>query len=745
MEDFYSSIRNEYILQLEELSDDRLKADIIEFISAVPFAHALISRHRKRAIDLPKDNFGRIIVDLTNPHTLENMDFFRERALYFQQHGVYTHLYPNEHPQSEYMQFWLEEKRRCTEGYVRESDGEWITGYHYWYLNYCPIEIAVSEDDENDSQETVASERITELPSVWDGDYIYFHYLEQGRNKGKHAALLKTRGRGYSFKGGAVLSNNYYNYKASKSFAMASMEEYLIVDGLLNKTWNIINFIDVHTPWTQPRDYVDLVDHKRASYKDPESKTEKGRLSEIIGVTLRNDPNKARGKRGRVILWEEAGKFPGLLTSWTIARGSMAQGRKVFGQMTAFGTGGTEGADFEAMETLFYKPESYGVMPLINVFDKNQGKSTCALYIGEYMNREFCYDHDGNSNIIKALAEVFTERRGLDANALVQHKADYSLTPQEAVMRKEGTLYPIADLKDYLSELAPRVNSIRKEHLIGRLKIDGTGSVIWSPEDVQLINSFPLRDNKYEGGLEIFSAPKKNSDGYVPWGRYIAGCDPFDDDYSTTTSLGSLFVYDTLLDEVVAEYTGRPHTANEFYEIVRRVLHFYNAICNYENFNKGLFGYFSNKNCLHFLCDTPKILKSMDYVKGEAYGNKAKGTPPSKAVNAYSRRLAADWLMQPIGDESGKLNLHKLRSIPLIQEFIAWNPDGNFDRERAFGMMMILKEDRAKIIIDPNKENNDTFTNNKYWTKLASKSYKGRELQDFKNATLNFKNGLFKI
>jgi hypothetical protein len=37
---------------------------------------------------------------------------------------------------------WLQEEvRRCWYGYVRESDGEWVTGNMYFYLNYYRMEI----------------------------------------------------------------------------------------------------------------------------------------------------------------------------------------------------------------------------------------------------------------------------------------------------------------------------------------------------------------------------------------------------------------------------------------------------------------------------------------------------------------------------------------------------------------------------------------------------------------------------
>ena len=193
--------------------------------------------------------------------------------------------------------------------------------------------------------------------------------------------------------------------------------------------------------------------------------------------------------------------------------------------------------------------------------------------------------------------------------------------------------------------------------------------------------------------------PKTNGEGEVTRGRYIAGIDPIDAD--TGTSLFSMHVMDTFTDRIVAEYSGRPRLAEEAYELALRLLEFYNAEANYESNLKGLFSYFDKKNALHRLCDTPQILRDMDYVKAtNLYGNKAKGSHASKPLNAWGRKLQADWMLtKAIGDdENEKLNLHTLRGIAYIEEAIKWNSDGNFDRVSAMGMLMILREDRFKRI-----------------------------------------------
>ena len=73
------------LLITEELLEGlptEVKEEFIEFISNVEFIKRLIAVDRKYAKDLPRKD-GKIIVDITNPHILENMDYFRPTAIHF--------------------------------------------------------------------------------------------------------------------------------------------------------------------------------------------------------------------------------------------------------------------------------------------------------------------------------------------------------------------------------------------------------------------------------------------------------------------------------------------------------------------------------------------------------------------------------------------------------------------------------------------------------------------------------------
>lgn len=99
---------NKYQTQLtDELLNslkEEVRTDLLDILNNVEFVRRLISPDRKYAKDLDRDSNGRIIVDISNPHILEDMRFFTPAARHFQKHGCYTKLMPNPNPQSEYGQ-----------------------------------------------------------------------------------------------------------------------------------------------------------------------------------------------------------------------------------------------------------------------------------------------------------------------------------------------------------------------------------------------------------------------------------------------------------------------------------------------------------------------------------------------------------------------------------------------------------------------------------------------------------------
>ena len=706
---------NKYQTSLEDLHleeyPEEVQEQFADYIATVPFIQALIKKDRPRAKDLPKDEEGKIVFDITNPHILENMDYFRPTAIHYQKHGVLTKLRPNPNPNSEYGKWAKEEVRRCREGYIRESDGEWIPGDMYFFLNYCPILLS-----KKDGRSKKAS-RVIDFPKVWEGHYYKFHYLNKAREEGKHAMELSRRGSGKSYTGGAMLAKRFYLGESAEvckrvqCVVTASEKKYLSgANQILDMFNSYIDFCAQNTQWPSMR-LISTIQNLQwvMGYTDQDTGTKKGTLNSVVGITSKDDESKLRGSRGVLYLIEEAGSFPRLLNLYNVLRPSVEDGNAVFGQIFCYGTAGDSQSDFQAMQEMMYNPKGYNILGISNIFDKaGQGRDIFTYFFPGYLNRSECYDENGNSDVTKALLEILHDRyivkyNSTDLNSITKRIAEIPITPQEAVLKTQGNIFPVTQLTEQLSQLDNNPNSFDDVY-VGDLVLGSSGQITFKYTNDTPIRDFPLKTNTDKGALEVYAMPQVDAQGNIPHSRYIAGFDPYNNDQAESNSLGSVFVLDLFTDRIVAEYTGRTNYAEELYELVRKLCLFYNCRCLYESNIKGCFAYFSKMNSLHLLADTPEYLRDKQLIKYSSWGNNSKGVNASHAINNYANQLIKDWLTQPVTaikkQEDGTeievtiQNLFHIKNRALLRELICYNPIINVDRIRALGMVMLYRQEK---------------------------------------------------
>lgn len=628
-----------------------------------------------------------------------NSDKFRQASIQFLNTGQYC-TYPE--GTTEFYKFWDEERDRCINGYTAD-DGDFISGYNYFYLNYCPISRIVNHITTDKLGNTVVK-RVNEVsfPDFWDYDYYYFNAVQEAEEAGKHLCLLKSRRKGFSYKGGAMACRNYYLIPNSKTFIYASNKQYLTDDGILTKAWDYMDFIDKNTAWGKKRS-VNTQMRRRAGFytkDDYGNVIEMGYKSEIIGVTLKDNPDVVRGKKANLILFEEGGSFSELGAAWQIARPSVEVDGIAFGTMIVWGTGGDEGSAFETMKDMFYNPDGYNCLGFDNIWDETATTNKCGFFVPQYTNldirdkegKRIYMDEDGNTFRKKSLEHILAERQIVISNAtsnaaVDRYVAERPITPAEAMLEFNGNIFPKKELQEQLSLL--RTNKKLQNHKqVGDLIQQPDGTIKWIIKKTGDITHYPLRTKRDEttgaligddptGSIVIWEHPNKDASP----GLYIAGVDSYDYDESSTTSLGSCFIYkrvqsiEQYSDIIVAEYTGRPKSAEEFYENVRKLLLYYNARAMYENQNKGIFVYFTNKHCDYLLADQPDIIND---IVSNSKVNRKKGCHMNKQIKQWGEGLIKDWL----NDENsvGKKNLYNIMSEPLLEELIAYNDNGNFDR-----------------------------------------------------------------
>ena len=166
-----------------------------------------------------------------------------------------------------------------------------------------------------------------------------------------------------------------------------------------------------------------------------------------------------------------------------------------------------------------------------------------------------------------------------------------------------------------------------------------------------------------------------------------------------------------------------------------------NAKCLYESNIKGCFSYFKQKNCLHLLADTPEYLTDKEVVK-DGFNNTSKGVRATLPINNYANKLIQQWLLKTFTKteirENGStvevevMNLYNIKNRALLKELIGYNPEGNFDRIRALGLVMLYREEymvryqgniSREQEIPNNYVGNDKFFTDNYNSKDDNEDY----------------------
>lgn len=686
---------------------EEVKEQFMEYISTVPFIQNLISPSRPKIQDLPRDEQGRAIVDITNPPIFEDANYFRQAALYFLSEGTYTKLKPNSNPNSEYRKFWDREIDRCYNGLLRESDGMWIPGYMYWFLNYCPMMV---NEYKRGNKKAIRKEG---FGYFFEGIWWRYLYLNKARENGHHAVELAKRGCGKSYSLATIMSKNLIigeskeTNKRNITVLTAYQKEYLKddKDGTLSKFVPILSHLAKYTPF--PRLMLKQSSNEmtwQMGYKDEYGRS-RGSLNQVIGVSAKDDSDKLRGKRGWV-LYEEFGNFSGLLELYDVTRKSVEDGDYTFACQYLIGTANNKEANFQSAKTLLYAPKSYNIQDLQNVYDKKgQGKDVFGFFFPAYINRAGCYNKDGISDVVLALLELLSNRYkakyGADPTSVLRVIAEDPITPAEAIIKVKDAFFNVQALNERAQQLDTNPH-LYDDIYIGELFFNSSGQVEFKPTSAVPIRKYPV-DNDTRGALEIYAMPEKDITGRVFDNRYIIGLDPVDNDIAESSSLYSCFVFDLFTDNIVAEFTGRNPYADDNFEITRKLCLFYNARCLYESNKKGCFAYFQTMKSTHLLAETPEYLRDKQMIKYKGFGSNAYGVNASAAINNYANGLLKDWLnkLVPVTvkreDDTEDLILipilYTLKTRALIEEAIQFSPEINVDRIRAMGMVMIYRQE----------------------------------------------------
>ena len=254
-------------------------------------------------------------------------DIFSAAAIHKKKYGTYTNA---SFGSKVYREYWREQGHRALHGYRNPKTGVWITGYHYFFLNFKQLEIV-------DDPYAPVSTKSTSFPRFWAIHWHFFMAIQEAEENGKHLCLLKPRGTGFSELFSSMGARDYTMQRRKKSFYFAAHKDYLLGEGIVQKVWDNMEYLNQNTErgFKRLRQKKDTDFHKRAS-----EVTRKGdevwKGGEVFARIIDN-PNKARGARGYKIYYEEGGSFPKVDKAWNICRPLVEQGGVATGTMILWG------------------------------------------------------------------------------------------------------------------------------------------------------------------------------------------------------------------------------------------------------------------------------------------------------------------------------------------------------------------------------------------------------------------------
>jgi len=655
-------------------------------------------------------------------------NFFKETREKFKV-GKYTNAIKGT---TQYRQFWKEEHRRCIEGYEPIVDGEpcgiWISGVHYFYLNYCVIERRVKD------KLTGIEGKRDDFPDFLLMDLYYFWELDLNENPEKYGKsptdkkgmiVAKARRKGWSFKNAAVVVHKYTFFP--KSFCVVASFLKPQAQKTFSMALSMSNHLNKYTEFAHKR-AVDKQDEIVSGRKTKVNGQEVvvGFQSSIKVMAFKDSEFKSVGNSATVFLFEEAGTFENLLEVYQLSEPLWKDGEISTGIPLIFGTGGDMSNATKGFADMFYNPESYGLASYRNIYDINT-EGMCGMFIDEMwyrpctevINGVTYYGVDSNGNPTRWAAELNLDKererkkKGREKAKYVTTITQKCKTPAEAFMVPEGSVFPLAELYDRLSKLKADEN-YKSIGTAGELSFSDSdkaiNGVLFTPDlDNKLspLYEYPSKVGTMRDGAVIIYEIPIMIDGEVPSDMYYIGHDPYAMNTETGESLGSSYVLMSPKyfkyggEKIVAEYVGRPYGGNSMTiyntNLEKLSLFYGGAKIMYEvSTGQGdVLNYFTKRKKLGLLASKPKLMLS--------------NTPKTKSTYVYGCSLndtnkgdleqyTYDWLLTERGEtEDGRkfTNIDLIPSKALLEELIMYHRDRNCDRVSSLFMLMIIMEERV--------------------------------------------------
>lgn len=597
-----------------------------------------------------------------------------------------------------YNDFWDEQYRRCQNGMT--VNGYTITGDHYFFLNFYQLMDLTSA-------KKAGSSRLYDFPRFFVGQYEFFHYVELAKRLRMNAVLMKARGIGYSEINAAILANAYNSFRNSVNVLSAQLENYL--NKTLDKVWNALAFLNNYTDggFFKLRQVSDTYTKKRASvYKIINGqRIETGWMSQIEGI-LADKPNKIRGDRTDLLVYEELGSWPNSAKAFIQGDALVGIQGARFGIKLGGGTGGDTGAALEGLRKMYYNTDVYDILPYHHNYTPAGDQVSTAYFIPAYtiVNRPDCTDERGWTDPEKGKAYYNAERdkKAKDPNALIIYCAEYCFTAEEAFSLEGENKFNKVIIAEQLAnirlhKMAPKVQTgnLSFTYKNGVHTKENISGFRWDESLAGKVHilEHPVWTDLYQSTLE--EGEERSYDEMN--NLYIAGIDSIDigaKDTSENTDNPSKFcitikkrAFGLGEPQYVAYYKDRPDDIREAYKIAMCLVLYYKAMINIEATRVSMLTWAKEKGYYGYFMARPKAT----YPDINKIGKRTVGTPATAVIIDHQTDLIANFV-----EDFG----HTIWFEDMLDELNRYTDENktHFDIVAAMGMTELADEELGTIV-----------------------------------------------
>ena len=563
---------------------------------------------------------------------------------------VYRAVAINGHPDLNtesvaYEEYWARETDRCLYGYKPKGYNK-ISGKYYYYLNYYRI---LGNDGTKGNRKTLI------YPWYRDMDHEYFDLFDQCKEENKGMIVIKARDKGFSYMNSGILAHEFTFFPHSEVGIAAGLQ--VTADAFFDKVKKGVNNIhpNFRHSWLKDTDTMLKAGYKK---KNKDGKWETGGYQSVIHCRTMDNPEVYKGERLSVMVFEEAGEFKSLMNAYMSSKACFMDGDLQFGVPIVGGTGGDiEKASKDFME-MYYEADAFN---LINIFIP-----ASKVYYGYFDVKT------GQSDMEGAEEKIMEDRTKLqDAGkekAYNLHIQNYPMTVEEAFLKTKSNFFDLSLINMQRSKILANVD-FEYQLQTGFLDWNDEGGVDWFADA--------------NGPVKVLHHPMPEVSGLD-----IGGIDSYDQDRAgRSESLGSAIIYRRFMDMdspgdcVVAEYTERPRTAEQFWDNCLKLAVYYNAKMLVEYTKIGILDYFRRNDGLKYLKEKPVTAHSPGTLTRNRYG-----VHMNKQVKALMINVIDDYI---------KTNVEDVWFIEILNELADFGIR-NTDRAMAFGLCLLHNLDNFK-------------------------------------------------